>query len=130
MFTSPENKGMGEEMDLDFTKPGALSGMEVQEDHASVEDKILELQNNIASTERGIKLAESLDDTERVSQMKMKKEEFEATLAMLEGNTQPKEQAKTFEVADFDQAMGADREVSKVAGREEQSKKFREELGL
>ncbi len=83
MFKSPEDRGFGEEMDLDFTKKGALEGIEVQEDHASIEDKILELKNSIASAERGIELAKKLGDSERTAQMVAKKQEFEETLNML-----------------------------------------------
>lgn len=98
MFTSPENRSSGEEMDLDFTKPESIPGMEIREDHSSTEEKIAELQNNIAATERGIKLAQSLNDGERVAQMKKKKEEFEATLAMFQPQT-PKQVEN--EVADI-----------------------------
>ena len=104
MFTSPDQRPGGENMDLDFTKPGSIEGIEVQEDHSRVEEKMSELQNNIAATERGIKLAESLNDKERTAQMKQKKEEFEATLAML----QPTQQQSTPEVADIGDFLSAD----------------------
>jgi hypothetical protein len=97
---SPENN----DMDLDFTKPGALPGMEVKEDYASIEDKVAELQNNIAATERGIALAQSLNDPERLAQMTQKKEEFEATLAMLQQEKKP-EPAKNEDDA-FSRAVG------------------------
>lgn len=84
MFQSPENRGRGEEMDLDFTKEGALKGIEVKEDYESIKDTIADLKNKIASAERGVELAKKLGDTERTAQMEARKKEFEELLAMLE----------------------------------------------
>ena len=106
MFTPEENKGSGE-MDLDFTKPEALDGMEVH-DYASVEEKITDLHNKIASAERGIHLAQSLNDSVRIEQMQAKKKEFEETLALLTSMQTPKEEPKRFETADLGDYLGAD----------------------
>lgn len=106
MFKSPEDRGRGEEMDLDFTKPGSIKGIEVHEDHTSIEDKVVELHNNIASAERGIELAKKLGDPERTTQMEAKKKEFEETLSMLTKKEEPVKQEFWVEpaTAEADQA--------------------------
>lgn len=82
-----------------------------QETQDSQTKAISDLQKKIASTERAIKLAESLNDSDRMQQMQTKKSDFESALKELElGDldfTTPAEKPsnkpeRNFDVADMD----------------------------
>jgi hypothetical protein len=88
MFTSPENKGMGEEMNLDFTNPA---------------DKLKNVEEKIAAAKRGIILAMDLKDEKRVEELEEKLKDFETTRQILEAgmdkNVKEEEDADAFSQA-------------------------------
>lgn len=94
---------MKENFDLDFTKPGSLDGVEVNE--MSIDAKIKELEGQIAAADRAIGLAEKLNDAEYRAKAELKKKGFQETLAMLSEDKEiipPVANKPQFEVADMD----------------------------
>lgn len=101
---------MDKNFDLDFTKPGSLDGVEVNE--MSIDAKIKELTDQIASANRAIALAGKLNDAEYKAKAELKKKGFEETLAMLSLDkvvTPPAPTKPTFEVADMDDSVYGER---------------------
>jgi hypothetical protein len=95
-FGSPEKNSPDNDIDLDF----------MHLDTNSPEAKVKDLQDKIAATERGIALAQKLNDPGRVAEMEAKKRGFEATIAEIQSG-KPKEvekpnPANRFDVADMD----------------------------
>lgn len=86
MPPAPNNNPL-ENIDLDFTKPA---------------DKLADLKEKIAAAERGIILAESINDTVRADEMAKKKAGFEETLALLKVETVPKQEFWTHPTVDDD----------------------------
>lgn len=107
MFKPPENMGTGEQLgDLDFTKPGAIPGIEVKEDFSTVEEKKKQLKETIQGFERIIQ--EKTDQPDLVSVAEARKKEFEETLAMLEQKPTEAKQEFLVEPAELLNHLSAD----------------------
>lgn len=105
MFKTPDARGEEpEDIDLDFTKKGAIPGLEVTEDTSDPEEKLAQAKKGIDIATRGLEYASKIGDQDMIDLMKRKLEEYEGTIAMLEPKEKPAPQ-KVFEAADLDDAL-------------------------
>ena len=84
--------------------------------------KIAELTAKIASTERGIRLAQQLKDEARISDLQERKNAFEKTILTLQAelpkNNQPTVENK-FDVADMSGYETGDRTATRIRAKED-----------
>jgi ribosomal protein L32E len=95
------------EINLDFTQPKAVEGLEVQ-DFSTVEEKIEEEKRKIEAARRGVKLAHSIGDEERVRVLEDRIKEFQQTIELLQPEAQVSQTppaTSTLEEDAFDKAF-------------------------